>query len=709
MAGREYPLERTRNIGIMAHIDAGKTTLTERILYYTGVNYKIGDTHEGTATMDWMEQEQERGITITSAATTCHWTLEEDCKPKKGALEHRINIIDTPGHVDFTVEVERSLRVLDSAVGVFCAKGGVEPQSENVWRQADTYNVPRMAFINKMDIMGADFYGAVDQIKTRLGKNAIPIQLPIGKEDDFKGIIDLMEMKAYIYNDEKGEDIDIIDIPEDMKDDAELYHTDMVEKICEADDDLMMAYLDGEEPSVEELKKVLREGTCNCTMVPVCCGTAYRNKGVQKLLDAIIEYLPAPTDVEAIKGQDLEGNEVEVHASDDDPFAALAFKIMTDPFVGKLAFFRVYAGTMNSGSYILNATKGKKERVGRILQMHANKRQELDKVYSGDIAAAVGFKFTTTGDTICDEQHPVILESMEFPDPVIELAIEPKTKAGQGKMAEALAKLAEEDPTFRAHTDQETGQTIIAGMGELHLEIIVDRLLREFKVEANVGAPQVAYKESFTKAVDIDSKYAKQSGGRGQYGHCKVRFEPMDVNGEETFKFDSEVVGGAIPKEYIPAVGAGIEEASKAGILGGFPVVGVHATVYDGSYHEVDSSEMAFKVAGSLAFKDAMKKADPALLEPIMKVDVTMPEEYMGDVIGDINSRRGRIEGMEDVGGGRIVHGFVPLSEMFGYSTDLRSRTQGRGNYSMFFDHYEKVPKNVQEKILDAHLAAQNK
>ena len=709
MAGREYPLERTRNIGIMAHIDAGKTTTTERILYYTGVNYKIGDTHDGTATMDWMEQEQERGITITSAATTCHWTLQDHCKPKKGALEHRINIIDTPGHVDFTVEVERSLRVLDSAVGVFCAKGGVEPQSENVWRQADTYNVPRMAFINKMDIMGADFYGAVDQIKTRLGKNAIPIQLPIGKEDDFKGIIDLMEMKAYIYNDEKGEDIDIIDIPEDMKDDAELYHTDMVEKICEADDDLMMAYLDGEEPSVEELKKVLREGTCNCTMVPVCCGTAYRNKGVQKLLDAIIEYLPAPTDVEAIKGQDLEGNEVEVHASDDDPFAALAFKIMTDPFVGKLAFFRVYAGTMNSGSYILNATKGKKERVGRILQMHANKRQELDKVYSGDIAAAVGFKFTTTGDTICDEQHPVILESMEFPEPVIELAIEPKTKAGQGKMAEALAKLAEEDPTFRAHTDQETGQTIIAGMGELHLEIIVDRLLREFKVEANVGAPQVAYKESFTKAVDIDSKYAKQSGGRGQYGHCKVRFEPMDVNGEETFKFDSEVVGGAIPKEYIPAVGAGIEEASKAGILGGFPVVGVHATVYDGSYHEVDSSEMAFKVAGSLAFKDAMKKADPALLEPIMKVDVTMPEEYMGDVIGDINSRRGRIEGMEDVGGGRIVHGFVPLSEMFGYSTDLRSRTQGRGNYSMFFDHYEKVPKNVQEKILDAHLAAQNK
>ena len=700
--GREYPLERTRNIGIMAHIDAGKTTLTERILYYTGVNYKIGDTHEGTATMDWMEQEQERGITITSAATTCHWTLQENCRPKDGALEHRINIIDTPGHVDFTVEVERSLRVLDSAVGVFCAKGGVEPQSENVWRQADTYNVPRMAFINKMDIMGADFYGAVEQIKTRLGKNAIPIQLPIGKEDDFKGIIDLMEMKAYIYNDEKGEDIDIVDIPEDMKDDAELYRTDMIEKICESDDDLMMAYLEGEEPSVEELKAALRKGTCDCSMVPVCCGTAYRNKGVQKLLDAIIEYLPAPTDVEDIKGVDLDGNEVSVESSDDAPFAALAFKIMTDPFVGKLAFFRVYSGTMNSGSYILNATKGKKERVGRILQMHANKRTELDKVYAGDIAAAVGFKITSTGDTICDEQHPVILESMEFPEPVIELAIEPKTKAGQGKMGEALAKLAEEDPTFRAHTNTETGQTIIAGMGELHLEIIVDRLLREFKVEANVGAPQVAYKESFTKAVDVDSKYAKQSGGRGQYGHCKVRFEPMDVNGEETFKFDSEVVGGAIPKEYIPAVGAGIEDAAKAGILGGFPVVGVHATVYDGSYHEVDSSEMAFKVAGSLAFKDAMKKADPVLLEPIMKVDVTMPEEYMGDVIGDINSRRGRIEGMEDVGGGRIVHGFVPLSEMFGYSTDLRSRTQGRGNYSMFFDHYEKVPKNVQEKILDA-------
>ena len=702
MAGREYPLERTRNIGIMAHIDAGKTTLTERILYYTGVNYKIGDTHEGTATMDWMEQEQERGITITSAATTCHWTLQEQCKEKPGALEHRINIIDTPGPVDFTVEVERSLRVLDGAVGVFCAKGGVEPQSENVWRQADTYNVPRMAFINKMDILGANFYGAVEQIKTRLGKNAICLQLPIGKEDDFKGIIDLFEMKAYIYNDEKGEDISIVDIPEEMADEAELYHSELVEKICELDDDLMMMYLEGEEPSVEELKAVLRKATCNCEAIPVCCGTAYRNKGVQKLLDAVIEFMPAPTDIPAIKGVDLDGNEIEKHSSDEEPFAALAFKIMADPFVGKLAFFRVYSGTMNSGSYVLNATKNKKERVGRILQMHANKREELDKVYSGDIAAAVGFKFTTTGDTICDEQHPVILESMEFPEPVIELAIEPKTKAGQGKLGESLAKLAEEDPTFRAHTDPETGQTIIAGMGELHLEIIVDRLLREFKVEANVGAPQVAYKEAITKSVDIDSKYAKQSGGRGQYGHCKVKFEPMDANGEELFKFDSTVVGGAIPKEYIPAVGEGIEEATKAGILGGFPVVGVHATVYDGSYHEVDSSEMAFHIAGSLAFKEAMQKAAPQLLEPIMKVEVTMPEEYMGDVIGDINSRRGRIEGMDDIGGGKMVRGFVPLAEMFGYSTDLRSRTQGRGNYSMFFEKYEPVPKSVQEKVLAA-------
>ena len=702
MAGREYPLERTRNIGIMAHIDAGKTTLTERILYYTGINYKIGDTHEGTATMDWMEQEQERGITITSAATTCHWTPQKENKPAPGAKEYRINIIDTPGHVDFTVEVERSLRVLDGAVGVFCAKGGVEPQSENVWRQADTYNVPRMAFINKMDILGANFYGAVDQIRERLGKNAICLQLPIGKEDDFKGIIDLFEMQAYIYNDEKGEDISIEPIPEDMQDEAELYHDELVEKICELDDDLTMMYLEGEEPSVEQLKAVLRKATCECTAVPVCCGTAYRNKGVQKLLDAVVDFMPAPTDIPAIKGVDLDGNEVERHSSDEEPFSALAFKIMTDPFVGKLAFFRVYSGTMNSGSYVLNATKDKKERVGRILQMHANKRTELDKVYSGDIAAAVGFKITTTGDTICDEQHPVILESMEFPEPVIELAIEPKTKAGQGKMGEALAKLAEEDPTFRAHTNTETGQTIIAGMGELHLEIIVDRLLREFKVEANVGAPQVAYKESFTKPVDQEYKYAKQSGGRGQYGHCKVKFEPMDANGEEVFKFESAVVGGAIPKEYIPAVGEGIEEAAQAGILAGFPVVGVKATVYDGSYHEVDSSEMAFHIAGSMCFKEAMQKAGPVLLEPIMKVEVTMPEEYMGDVIGDINSRRGRIEGMDDLGGGKIVRAFVPLSEMFGYSTDLRSRTQGRGNYSMFFEKYEQVPKSVQEKIISA-------
>ena len=700
--GREYPLERTRNIGIMAHIDAGKTTLTERILYYTGVNYKIGDTHEGTATMDWMEQEQERGITITSAATTCHWTLEEQTKPKKGALEHRINIIDTPGHVDFTVEVERSLRVLDGAVGVFCAKGGVEPQSENVWRQADTYNVPRMAFINKMDILGADFYNAVDQIKTRLGKNAICLQLPIGKEDEFQGIIDLFEMKAYIYNDDKGDDISVVDIPEDMQDEAELYHTELVEKICELDDDLMMEYLEGEEPSIEAMKAALRKGTCECTAVPVCCGSAYKNKGVQKLLDAILEFMPAPTDIPPINGTDLDGNEVVRHSSDDEPFSALVFKIMTDPFVGKLAYFRVYSGTMNSGSYVLNATKDKKERVGRILQMHANKRQELDKVYSGDIAAAIGFKFSTTGDTICDDQHPVILESMEFPEPVIELAIEPKTKAGQGKLGEALAKLAEEDPTFRAHTDQETGQTIIAGMGELHLDIIVDRLLREFKVEANVGAPQVAYKETITKPVDVEHKYAKQSGGRGQYGHCKVKFEPMDANAEETYKFESTVVGGAIPKEYIPAVGEGIEDAMKSGILGGFPVVGVHANVYDGSYHEVDSSEMAFHIAGSMAFKEAMQKASPVLLEPIMKVEVTTPEDYMGDVIGDINSRRGRIEGMDDIGGGKMIRGYVPLAEMFGYATDLRSRTQGRGNYSMFFEKYEPVPKSVQEKVLSA-------
>jgi elongation factor G len=700
LAGREYPLERTRNIGIMAHIDAGKTTLTERILYYTGVNYKIGETYEGTATMDWMEQEQERGITITSAATTCHWTEEEQAKPKKGAQEHRINIIDTPGHVDFTVEVERSLRVLDGAVGVFDAKGGVEPQSENVWRQADTYNVPRIAFVNKMDILGADFFNTVDEIGKKLGKNAVVVELPIGKEDHFDGIIDLFEMKAYIYNDSKGEDISIVDIPEDMKDDAELYHTELVEKICDFDEELMMMYLEGEEPSIEQLKAGLRKGTIANEGVPVLCGSAHQNKGIQKLLDAVVEFMPAPTDIPAIKGVDMEGNEVERIASDDEPFSALAFKIVTDPFVGKLAYFRVYSGVLNSGSYILNATKDKKERVGRILQMHANKRQELDKVYSGDIAAAVGLKVTATGDTICDEQHPVILESMEFPEPVIQLAIEPKTKAGQGKMAEALAKLAEEDPTFRAHTDGDTGQTIIAGMGELHLEIIVDRLLREFKVEANVGAPQVAYRESFTKAVDVDSKYAKQSGGRGQYGHCKVKFEPMDANGEELFKFESTVVGGNIPKEYIPAVGEGIEEATQTGPLAGFPVVGVHATVYDGSYHEVDSSEMAFHIAGSMAFKKAMETANPVLLEPIMKVEVTMPEEYMGDVIGDINSRRGRVEGMDTVGNGRIVKAYVPLSEMFGYATDLRSKTQGRGNYSMFFEKYEQVPKSVQEKVI---------
>ena len=690
MAGREYPLERTRNIGIMAHIDAGKTTLTERILFYTGVNYKLGDTHEGTATMDWMEQEKERGITITSAATTCHWTVQD----RKDALENRINIIDTPGHVDFTVEVERSLRVLDGAVGVFCAKGGVEPQSENVWRQADTYNVPRMAYVNKMDILGANFLAVVDQIKNKLGKNTIITQLPIGKEENFKGIIDLFKMRAYIYNDDKGMNIDETDIPDDMKDEAELYHSELVEKICELDDDLMMEYLEGNEPSIDDLKKALRKGTCQCEAIPVCCGSAYKNRGIQKLLDAIIDFMPSPVDIPPIDGTDMDGNAIVKKSSDDEPFSALVFKIMADPFVGKLAFFRVYSGSMNTGSYVYNSSKGKKERVGRILLMHANKRQELDKVYAGDIAAAVGFKLSGTGDTICDEQHPVILESMEFPEPVIELAIEPKTKAGQGK-------LGEEDPTFKAHTDEETGQTIIAGMGELHLEIIVDRLLREFHVEANVGAPQVSYKEAITKPVDVEGKYIKQSGGRGQYGHCKVRFEPMDVNGEELYKFDSEVVGGAIPKEYIPAVDDGIQEATKSGILGGYQVVGLHAVCYDGSYHEVDSSEMAFHIAGSMAFKEAMEKGAPALLEPIMKVEVTMPEEYMGDVIGDINSRRGRIEGMDDIGGGKIVRGFVPLSEMFGYATDLRSKTQGRGNYSMFFEKYEQVPKNIQEKVLN--------
>jgi elongation factor G len=650
--------------------------------------------------MDWMEQEQERGITITSAATTCHWTLQQNGKVKPGALEHRINIIDTPGHVDFTVEVERSLRVLDGAVGVFSAKEGVEPQSENVWRQADGFNVPRMAFINKMDIIGANYFGAVEQIRNRLKKNAIMIEIPIGAEDQFQGVIDLFEMQAYIYNDDKGEDVTIGEIPADLKDDAELYHSELVEKICDLDEDLMMKYLEGEEPTVDELKAALRKATCECKAFPVCCGSAHKNRGIQKLIDAVIEFMPSPLDIPACKGTDMDGNEIEVESTDDGPFAALAFKIVSDPFVGKLAFFRVYRGTANSGSYVLNSTKDSKERLGRILQMHANKRSDLDKVYAGDIAAAVGLKNTVTGDTLCDEKNPVILESMEFPDPVIELAIEPKTKAGQQKLDEALMKLAEEDPTFRAHTNPETGQTIIAGMGELHLDIIVDRLLREYKVEANVGAPQVAYREALTKAVDVESKYAKQSGGRGQYGHCKVRFEPMDANGDNLYQFDSEVVGGAIPKEFIQPISDGIEEAMKAGTLGGYPVVGVHATVYDGSYHEVDSSEMAFHIAGSMAFKDAMAKGAPVLLEPIMKVEVTMPEEYMGDVIGDVNSRRGQVEGMDDLGGGKIVRAHVPLAEMFGYATDLRSRTQGRGNYSMFFEKYAPVPKNVQEKVL---------
>jgi len=700
LATREYPLERTRNIGIMAHIDAGKTTLTERILFYTGVNYKIGETYEGTATMDWMEQEQERGITITSAATTCHWSHQEQAKPLKGALEHRINIIDTPGHVDFTVEVERSLRVLDGAVGVFDAKGGVEPQSENVWRQADTYHVPRMAFVNKMDILGADFFNTVDEIGTKLGKNAVVIELPIGKEDHFEGVVDLFEMKAYLYNDKEGIDISVVDIPDDMKEEAEMYRGELVEKICDLDDDLMEKYLEGNEPSVDELKKALRKGTVANAAVPVLCGSAHQNKGIQKLLDAVLDFMPAPTDVPDIDGTDMEGNEITRKSSDDEPFSALAFKIMTDPFVGRLAFIRVYSGTLKTGSYVLNSVKGKKERVSRLLQMHANKRQEIDEVFAGDIAAVVGFKNTTTGDTICNEDHPVILESMEFPDPVIQLAIEPKTKASQQKMGEALAKLAEEDPTFRAHTDEETGQTIIAGMGELHLEIIVDRLMREFNVEANVGAPQVAYRETFTKEVDKEYKYAKQSGGRGQYGHCKVRFKPMEANAEETYKFVNAVTGGSIPKEYIPAIDEGIQEAAESGIVAGYPMVGFTAECYDGSYHEVDSSEMAFHIAGSLCFKEAMKEANPVILEPIMKVEVVMPEEYMGDVIGDLNSRRGRIESMDDVGNGKKVTAYVPLSEMFGYSTDLRSSTQGRGNYSMFFNKYEQAPKNVQEKVV---------
>lgn len=694
MAGREYPLERTRNIGIMAHIDAGKTTLTERILFYTGKTHKIGETHEGGAQMDWMEQEQERGITITSAATTCFWK------------ENRVNIIDTPGHVDFTVEVERSLRVLDSAVGVFCAKGGVEPQSETVWRQADKYKVPRMAFVNKMDIMGADFLRAVGMMRTRLGANAIPIELPIGAEDQFVGIIDLMKNKAFIYKDDLGKDIEETDIPAEYAEQAEQYRNEMIEAICESDEDLTMKYLEGEEVTEEELRTALRNAVINVQIIPVLCGSAYKNKGVQKLLDAVVEYMPAPTDIPAIKGVDPEtGEEMEKHSSDEEPFAALAFKIMTDPFVGKLAFFRVYSGSIESGSYVLNSTKNKKERIGRILQMHANTRQEINTVYAGDIAAAVGLKGTTTGDTLCDEAHPVILESMEFPEPVIEVAIEPKTKAGQEKMGIALSKLAEEDPTFKTFTNTETGQTIIAGMGELHLEIIVDRLLREFKVEANVGAPQVAYKETMAKDVEVDSKYVKQSGGSGQYGHCKVRFSRLDPNSENTYEFVSSVVGGSIPKEYIPAVDKGIQEAMSAGPLAGYKVLGIKAECYDGSYHDVDSSEMAFKIAGSMAFKDAMKKAGGLLLEPIMKVIATAPEEYMGDVIGSINSRRGQMEGMEAVGGGQEIRAYVPLAEMFGYATELRSRTQGRGNYSMEFHHYEPCPKNIQDKVISENKA----
>ncbi len=686
---REFPLEKTRNIGIMAHIDAGKTTLSERILFYTGRTHKLGETHEGSAQMDWMEQEQERGITITSAATTCHWQ------------DHRVNIIDTPGHVDFTVEVERSLRVLDSAVGVFCAKGGVEPQSETVWRQADKYHVPRIAFVNKMDIMGADFFNVVDMIRERLGKNPVPIQLPIGAEENFIGLIDLMKMKAYIYKDDLGQDMEETDIPADMAEQAEEYRLQMIEAIAETDEELMMKYLEGEELTEQELKAALRQAVLKVEIIPVLCGSAYRNKGVQKLLDAVIDYMPAPTDVADIAGV-VPNTEEEITrpSSDDAPFAALAFKIMADPFVGKLAFFRVYSGSVNSGSYVLNSTKGKKERIGRILQMHANTRQEIDKVYAGDIAAAVGLKVTTTGDTLCDENHPVILESMVFPEPVISVAIEPKTKAGQEKMGVALAKLAEEDPTFKTFTNPDTGQTIIEGMGELHLEVIVDRLLREFKVEANVGKPQVAYKETIRKEADVEGKFIRQSGGRGQYGHCKVKFSPMDANAEEIYEFENKVVGGAIPKEYIPAIDNGIQEAMQSGMLGGYPVLGVRATLYDGSYHEVDSSEMAFKIAGSMAFKEAMRKGDAVLLEPLMKVDVTVPEEYMGDVIGDINSRRGRIEGMEHRNNVQVIHSYVPLSEMFGYATDLRSKTQGRGTYTMQFDHYEEVPKSIQEKVL---------
>ena len=691
---RDVSLEKTRNIGIMAHIDAGKTTTTERILYYTGVNYKLGETHDGSATMDWMEQEQERGITITSAATTAYW---------KG---HRINIIDTPGHVDFTVEVERSLRVLDGSVTVFCAKGGVEPQSETVWRQADKYHVPRMAFVNKMDIMGADFYNVVRMMRDRLKCNAVPIQLPIGVEDTFKGIIDLVEMKAYVYYDDLGKDIRVEDIPADMQAKADEYHHELLEHVAEQDEELLMKYLDGEELTIEEIKSCIRKSTIANHMVPVCCGSSYRNKGVQKLLDAVVDYMPAPTDVPDIKGVNPDTEEEETRPSSDDaPFAALAFKIMTDPYVGKLCFFRVYSGTVDAGTSVYNSVKKNNERMGRILQMHANHRKDIETCYAGDIAGAVGLKNTTTGDTLCDAKHPIVLESMEFPEPVIRVAIEPKTKVGQEKMGLGLAKLAEEDPTFRTYTDEETGQTIIAGMGELHLEIIVDRLLREFKVEANVGKPQVAYKETVRKMADVDHKYARQSGGKGQYGHVKIRLEPNESG--KGYEFRNEVVGGAIPKEYIPAVDAGIRGAMASGVLAGYPVVDCIVTLYDGSYHEVDSSEMAFKIAGSMAFKEAMRKADPVILEPIMKVCVIVPEEYMGDVIGDLNSRRGQIRGFEDRPGAKQIDAFVPLSEMFGYATDLRSKTQGRGQYTMEPSHYIELPKNIAEKLVTSRTKAE--
>ena len=691
---RDVSLEKTRNIGIMAHIDAGKTTTTERILYYTGVNYKLGETHDGSATMDWMEQEQERGITITSAATTAYW---------KG---HRINIIDTPGHVDFTVEVERSLRVLDGSVTVFCAKGGVEPQSETVWRQADKYHVPRMAFVNKMDIMGADFYNVVRMMRDRLKCNAVPIQLPIGVEDTFKGIIDLVEMKAYVYYDDLGKDIRVEEIPADMQDKANEYHHELLEHVAEQDEELLMKYLDGEELTIEEIKSCIRKSTIANHMVPVCCGTSYRNKGVQKLLDAVVDYMPAPTDVPDIKGVNPETEEEETRPSSDDaPFAALAFKIMTDPYVGKLCFFRVYSGTVDAGTSVYNSVKRTNERMGRILQMHANHRKDIETCYAGDIAGAVGLKNTTTGDTLCDAKHPIVLESMEFPEPVIRVAIEPKTKVGQEKMGLGLAKLAEEDPTFRTYTDEETGQTIIAGMGELHLEIIVDRLLREFKVEANVGKPQVAYKETVRKMADVDHKYARQSGGKGQYGHVKIRLEPNESG--KGYEFRNAIVGGAIPKEYIPAVDAGIKGAMASGVLAGYPVVDCIVTLYDGSYHEVDSSEMAFKIAGSMAFKEAMRKADPVILEPIMKVCVIVPEEYMGDVIGDLNSRRGQIRGFEDRPGAKQIDAFVPLSEMFGYATDLRSKTQGRGQYTMEPSHYIELPKNISEKLVTSRTKAE--